>query len=199
MRPSRPVMPQELLTSFRQRLVGRRGFGSPFAGRRLTLVVHATALLGRSLRMAVFLRRSRIEIAHAQIFNSIMVGRLAAYMARVPLRISMVPGPWHLETPLFRWMDIRTEWMDTVLVGGSQRITDLYLEAGVPAARCRTIPYCGDADKFDPALADRARFREELGLADDVPLVGQVAHFYGVIPAPYAPPIAAGRGLKWAR
>jgi glycosyltransferase involved in cell wall biosynthesis len=125
-----------------------------------------------------------------------VVGRLAAFMARVPVRISMVPGPWHLETPFFRRMDIRTEWMDTVLVGGSEHVTSLYIEAGVPARRCRTIRYCGDAKKFDPATADGRRFREELGLDDGVPLVGQVAHFYASVPAPYAPPLAAGRGLK---
>ncbi|HEX4520725.1 MAG TPA: glycosyltransferase [Gaiellaceae bacterium] len=168
----------------------------PRIGVRLSLLVHAAALLRRALSLALVLRRLEAEITHAQIFNSIILGRLAAYVARVPVRISMVPGPWHLEVPTFRRMDIRTQWMDTVLVGGSQRITDLYREAGVPPRRTRTIPYCGDAAKFDPALADGRRFRKALGLDPDVPLVGQVAHFYPIVAAPYAPPLAAGRGLK---
>jgi glycosyltransferase involved in cell wall biosynthesis len=168
----------------------------PFVGGRLTVLVHGAALLRRALSMALLLRRLDPEITHAQVFNSIMVGRLAAFVARVPLRISMVPGPWHLETPFFRRMDIRTEWMDTVLVGGSEHVTNLYLEAGVPARRCRTIRYCADAKRFDPAVADGRRFRQELGLDVDVPLVGQVAHFYAGVPAQYAPPRVGERGLK---
>jgi glycosyltransferase involved in cell wall biosynthesis len=187
------IRPQTLTSSgWAVGLVGR----VPLVGGRLTFLIHATAILRRAVSMALLLRRLNPEVSHAQVFNSIVIGRLAAFMARVPVRISMVPGPWHLETPFFRQVDIRTEWMDTVLVGGSEHVTSLYLEAGIPARRCRTIRYCGDAKKFDPATADGRRFREELGIGDDVPLVGQVAHFYASVPAPYAPPLAAGRGLK---
>jgi glycosyltransferase involved in cell wall biosynthesis len=168
----------------------------PRIGRRLTLLVHGASLLRRSVSIALLLRRLEPDITHAQIFNSIMVGRIAAFLARVPVRISMVPGPWHLETPIFQRMDIKTQWMDTVLVGGSKRVSDLYLEAGVDPSRVRTIPYSGDAGRFNPGQADGRRFREELGIEPGVPLIGQVAHFYGVVPAPYAPPLAAGRGLK---
>jgi len=187
------AMPQNLGSS--SRLLGLLG-RVPFLGRRLVLLGHAAATLRRAVAIATFLRREQIDIAHAQIFNSIVVGRVAAFLARVPIRLSMVPGPYHLESPLLRRIDLATERLDTLVIGGSQRVTDLYLEAGLERSRVRTIPYGCSAEEFDPATVDGRGFRAELGIGETTPLVGQVAYFYQVVREPIAPPSVSGRGAK---
>ncbi|MDP1846689.1 MAG: glycosyltransferase [Solirubrobacteraceae bacterium] len=154
------------------------------------------ALLRTAGRMARILRRERIDIAHTHVISSILIGRIAGLMARVPLRVSMVPGPYHLESDYLRRADLATQWMDHRLIAGSQRTDDLYAQHGIPAERRRVVSYGADRDGFDPADADPARIRQELGLSPDALLVGQVAYFYPVDDGPFAPPDVRGRGVK---
>lgn len=53
-----------------------------------------------------------------------------------------------------------------------------------------------DPAGFDPARADGARVRGELGLAQDAVVVGQIAFFYPPLVPPIAPPGMEGRGIK---
>jgi glycosyltransferase involved in cell wall biosynthesis len=163
---------------------------------RLVYAVHALALLRSAARMARVLRRHRVDVVHTHVFSSMIVGRLAGWMARVPLRVAMIPGPYHLEAPLLRWLDLRTRRLDHLLIAGCERTNELYAELGVPAAVTRTVGYGVDPTRFDPDQVDGASFRRELGVAGATPLIGQVAFFYAVIGGPAAPPWADGRGIK---
>lgn len=164
--------------------------------RPLSYVLRAATIANQSLRLAWFLRRSRIDIVHAQVYQSIVIGRLAAWLARVPIRVAMVPGPWHMEVPKLRRISIWTQWIDSATVGGSQRVDDLHAEAGIPVERRRVIRYGADHTVFDPARANGERFRVELGLEAGTPLVGQVAYFYPRQPARVSPPVVGDRGVK---
>lgn len=185
--------PQNLGSTSR---LARRLGRVPRIGRALRSPLDGAALLATSLRMAHLLRRLDVDIAHTQIFNSIVIGRLAGTLARVPIRISMVPGPYHLEAALTRRIDLATHRLDHRLVGGSQRIDDLYRELGVAPGRLHAIRYGADPALFDPARADPGRVRDELGIAVSAPLVVQVAHFYPIVDGALAPPFVRGRGLK---
>ena len=146
--------------------------------------------------MARILRRLEIEVTHTHIFNAILIGRIAGALARVPVRIAMVPGPYHLEAPFTRRIDLATLRLDRCVVGGSQYTDDLYAALGVPAQQHRCIPYGADPTVFDPRRADPGRIRREFGVLDSTPLIGQIAHFYPVVRGPLAPPGLEGRGLK---
>jgi len=148
------------------------------------------------LRLARQFRRERISIVHTHIFHSILVGRLAAWLARVPCRVSMVPGPLHLEAPLTRLADRLTAWMDHRVVAGSQATASLYRDLGMTEPRLECIPYGGDPVRFDPAVTDGARIRREFGISTTDRVIGLVAHFYPPRHDWRTPPALRGRGLK---
>lgn len=186
------AMTQPLISS--SRFAARLG-ALPYIG-VARWAIDAVALLRTAGRMARILRRERIDIAHTHVISSILIGRIAGAMAHVPVRVAMVPGPYHLESDYLRRADLATQWLDHRLIAGSQRTDDLYAEHGVPARRRRVVSYGADRDGFDPAQADPARLRRELGLEPGTPLIGQVAYFYPVDDGPFAPPEVRGRGVK---
>jgi glycosyltransferase involved in cell wall biosynthesis len=89
-----------------------------------------------------------------------------------------------------------THRLDHRLLAGCQYTNDLYGRLGVPERYRRTVRYGIDAERFDPAAADGRRVRRALGLADETPVVGQVAWFYPALSPPFAPPGMEGRGIK---
>jgi glycosyltransferase involved in cell wall biosynthesis len=163
---------------------------------RLVWGVHLLALLRTAARMARILRRMDADVVHSHVFASIIVARLAGTIARVPVRIAMIPGPYHLEAPAMRRFDLATWRLDHRLVAGCERTNELYAQARVPASRRRTVGYGVDPTSFDPRTASGTRIREQLGVPAGVPLVGQVAFFYPVLTGGAVPPWAAGRGIK---
>jgi glycosyltransferase involved in cell wall biosynthesis len=148
------------------------------------------------LRMAWTLRRLQVDIAHTHIFSSMLVTRLASTIARVPVSVAMIAGPLHLESPKIRRLDFATMRFEDRLLAGCRYTYDLYLELGAEPEMVRTVGYGIDPAGFDPAAADGARVRRELGVDVDTVLVGQVAWFYPALVDPIAPPSMTGRGIK---
>ena len=148
------------------------------------------------LRLARSFRRQRVTVVHTHVFSTIIIGRVAAWLARVPCRVSMVPGPLHLEAPGTRWLDRLTAWMDHRVVAGSRATYDRYLAMGLSAPHLQCIPYGVDAARFDPAAADGTALRREFNIAPDAPLVGLVAYFYPPRSDWQTPAHLRGRGLK---
>jgi glycosyltransferase involved in cell wall biosynthesis len=163
---------------------------------RLRLLVYMVRLPLAVLRLAWRFRRRRADIVHTHIFNSIVIGRLAAWIARVPHRVAMVPGPLHLEAPFTRWVDRLTWWMDDRVISGCKWTRDRYRALGMTEPRLACIGYGADAARFDPTRSDAARVRRELGVAAEAPLVGLVAHFYPPRRDWQTPPSMRGRGIK---
>lgn len=124
--------------------------------------------------LARTLRRLRPAIAHTYLTVGNLVGRVAAIAAGVPtivmedqLSVSQdvysVPPPVVLAYRLAeRWLSRRT----TVYLGPSRIVQEASSAAkGWPPERCRVLPNAVDCRRFAP-IADRARLRGELGLAD---------------------------------
>jgi len=168
----------------------------PRVGRALRVPVDAAAILASSVELARLLRRLDADIAHTHIINAILIGRLAGVLARVPVRVATVPGPYHLEARPTRLLDLATHRLESCLIGGSEAIDRLYRRHGVAPERLRWIPLGTDAAVFDPRTADPARARRELGVPPLAPLIGQVAHFYPKPNGLAAPPHLRGRSLK---
>jgi glycosyltransferase involved in cell wall biosynthesis len=164
--------------------------------RRVLYLVYGLHLTGSIVRMAILFRRLQVDVVHTHVFPSMLIARAAGALARVPVRVAMIAGPLHLEAPLLRKLDLATRRLDHRLLAGSQYTNDLYRRFGVPARARRTVGYGIDPGGFDPAEADGARVRRELGLADDAVVVGQVAWFYQVLSPPFVPRSMAGRGIK---
>ena len=165
-------------------------------GNRWKAAAYAMRLADATLRLAVILRQLRVDIAHAHHFNAVLLGRLAGAVARVPVRIGMIPGPAHLEAPLTARIDRLTGRLEHRTVASCEYIRMLYRALGVPSCRLARVHYGADADRFDPRLADPARVRQDLGLSADAPLVGQVAYFYPPSQGWHVSPSVRGLGIK---
>jgi glycosyltransferase involved in cell wall biosynthesis len=165
-------------------------------GRIGRLLVYAVRLPWTVVRLARFFRRERVDVVHTHVFNTMIIGRLAAWLARVPCRVAMVTGPLHLEAPFTRWADRMTWWMDHQVIAGSRWTRDRYLALGRPEHRLACVSYGANAARFDPSRADPDRVRRELEIAPGVPLIGLVAYFYPPRDDWQTPPAIRGRGIK---
>ena len=163
---------------------------------RLRVVVYLVRAPIAICQLAYLFRRERVAVVHTHIFNSIFMGRVAAWIARVPCRVSMIPGPLHLDAPLTRAADRRTWWMDHRVVAGSEWTRDRYLALGLRPPRLACIAYGADPARFDPAHADPARIRREFRLGPATPLIGLVAYFYPPRDGWHTPPFLRNRGVK---
>jgi glycosyltransferase involved in cell wall biosynthesis len=107
------------------------------------------------LALLRLLRRERFDIIQTHLFHSMIIGRISAWFADVPIRFSMIAGPFHLEAYTPRWIDRWTCWLDTAIIASCQYTRSLYRKIGVPARRLEVIYYGPDERKFDPARAIR--------------------------------------------
>src|SRR5690606_31707682 len=132
----------------------------------------------RVVALARTFRRLRPDVVQYHVFSSIILGRLSAWLADVPVRLSMIPGPFYLEAPGLAGVDVRTAPLDTKVIASCEYTRELYERAGVPRTHVELIYYGQDPVRFDPAKANPARVRRELGIDPGRPIVGDVAYFY---------------------
>ncbi|MET0221327.1 MAG: glycosyltransferase [Tardiphaga sp.] len=155
------------------------------------------ALPRRILKLARLLDQERFDIVQTHLFHSMVIGRIAAWLADVPVRLSMIAGPFHLEAYTPRWIDASTEWMDTALIPSCEYSRTLYRSMGVSNERLDVIYYGPDETRFDPSREVAADLRGEYGWPPDTPLIGMVAYFYPELGANrWTPPAVHGRPVK---
>jgi glycosyltransferase involved in cell wall biosynthesis len=145
--------------------------------------------------LAALLRRLRPDVVHSHILEGVVSARLAAWLVDVPLRFGGNVAPISIESELMRPLEIGTAFCDTHTIASCRHTRDLFIQHGVPADQVELIYYAVDQSRHDPALADGARVRRELGIPADVPVVGKVAYFYQPATAALFPQWD-GRGLK---
>lgn len=152
---------------------------------------------GRLAAIVRLLRRLRADVVHTHLFPSIVMGRLASWLADVPLRFSMIPGTYCLESPGLQDLETGTAWADTKVIATCEETRSLYVAGGIEREHVEMIPYGIEDDRFDPTRADGARVRREIGIEEGQLLVGLVAYFYPPAPdSPFAPPQLVGRDVK---
>ena len=142
-------------------------------------------------------RRERFDIIQTHVFRSVIIGRIAAWLADVPERISMITSPAYLEGEIPRFIDLATYWMDNKVIASCQYTQALYKSFGVKD-KCISLIYYGiDSDKFDPATTNPVPIREEFGCTPDTPLIVMVAYFYPrFAPSRRIPPKLWNRTIK---
>lgn len=151
----------------------------------------------RVIALARAFRRLRPDVVQCHLFSSIILGRMAAWLADVPVRLSMIPGPYYLEAPGLSGIDVRTASLDTKVIASCEYTRELYERQGIPRSHVELIYYGQDPTRFDPANADGLRVRRELGIDPARPVVGDVAYFYPASPdGPFTPPHLVDRGIK---
>jgi glycosyltransferase involved in cell wall biosynthesis len=132
----------------------------------------------RIIRLASLFRRERFDVVHTHLFHSMLMGRIAAWLADVPVRLTMVANPRHFDVPAARWIDRSTCWMDTALIASCEYTRTHYRALGVNESRIILIYYGPDASRFDPQSVAPVDLRQEYGWGPETRLIGNVAHFY---------------------
>lgn len=165
------------------------GAGAPAAILRMPFTI---------LKLARTLRRERFDIVQTHIFKSMVVGRPAAWIADVPVRLAMIAGPFHLEAHSSRWIERLSYWMDTKLIPASEFSRTLCRDLRIPDERMApTVYYSADADKFDPTAIRPANIRAEFNWDPNTPVIAHVAYFYPRLPkGRWVPNGLHGRGVK---
>jgi glycosyltransferase involved in cell wall biosynthesis len=171
--------PDGLLTEEARRLPGVQTIIVPFLGRR----IHAISDLLAFLHLILLLRRLKPALVHTHSSKAGILGRWAAWFARVPLIVHTVHG--------FGITPMQPSWMQRLFVL-LERITGWITThwitvADVDARRGRqwelfdtnvsTIRPGIDPRPFQLTLppGDRQRFREEFGIGTGEYLIGTVA------------------------
>jgi len=143
------------------------------------------------------LRRERFDVIQTHLFHSMVLGRIAAWFADVPVRFSMIAGPFHLEAHTPRWIDLYTRWIDTTTIASCEYTRTLYRRMGVRSDRLAVIYYGPDERKFDPSKTVSANLHAEFDWPSDTPIIGMVAYFYPELPrSRWTPPSVQGRSVK---
>jgi glycosyltransferase involved in cell wall biosynthesis len=126
-----------------------------------------------------------------------VMGRIAAWLADVPVRLGMLTGPFILQAPITRWIDRDTCWMETGLIPSCELSMQLYQSMGVRKKRLTLVYYAPDERKFSSEQVQPVNLREEFGWPPDTPLIGKVAYFYPrLIGKGWVPAYLQGRGVK---
>ena len=148
-------------------------------------------------KIARLLRRERFDIVQTHLFHSMIVGRIAAWLADVPVRLAMVASPFHLEARITRYIDRATVWMETGVIASCEKTRSLYQEIGVKLKKISLIYYGPDERKFDPEVVPSSNVRAEFGWPPDTPVISLVAYFYPELPkSGWVPEVAFNRAIK---
>lgn len=143
------------------------------------------------------LRRLRPDVVHGHLLPSVVMARIAAWIADVPIVFGVNAGPLTLESDLFRPIEIGTAFCDTRTIASCTYTRELFIRNGIPESKTALVYYTTDQTRFDPAAADGERVRRELGIEPGTPLIGIVAYFYPPSQSlAVSGPNLLGRGVK---
>lgn len=134
-------------------------------------------------RIAAALQRCRTlvnhvqpDLIHSHFVSTTLVVRMALGANHAIPRLFQVPGPLHLEHPLFGWLDIKTSGPGDYWVGSCRWTCAEYARRGVGADRL-FLSYYG-THFGNGAAPPRGALRRELDVGLETPLVGMVAYTY---------------------
>lgn len=137
--------------------------------------------------LQVLVKHVAPDIVHSHFVGTTLTMRLALKNDPTP-RIFQVPGPLHLEHPVYRRGELASAGNQDYWVGSCQWTCDKYVECGIDPARVFLSYYGTDLDAFKPA--NSGTLRKEFGLSGKK-IIGMVAYMYA--PKKY---LGQTRGLK---
>lgn len=129
------------------------------------------------------------DILHLHFVTNVLMARLALRRNQTP-RLFQVPGPLHLESPLFRLLDKVTSTDADYWAGACKKTCEIYKQLGIDERRIFLAYYGTFKDEYGNSLPV-GRLREEYGIGADSKIVSMVSYFYK--PKKY---LGQKRGLK---
>lgn len=129
------------------------------------------------------------DVIHSHFVGTTLSMRLALGRESGIPRFFQVPGPLHLEHPVFRALELGSADNLDHWIGSCEWTCDRYRSLGVPTAKIFRAYY--GLDSIGWQKPSTGTLRRELGMGPDTPIVGMVAYYYA--PKRY---LGHTRGLK---
>lgn len=137
------------------------------------------------LRLRAIFRREKYEIVHTHSSKAGIIARWAARLAGVPVIVHTIHGlPFHPYQPeaanlFYICLEKVAARVTDRIVTVADAMAEKAAAAGVaPRDKFTTIHSGMDLDSFLEAKKDRARVRDELGIAEDELVVGKIARLF---------------------
>ena len=126
--------------------------------------------LGQVARLAAYLRKAGVRLAHTNGMKAHVIGGLAARLARVPVvwHVRDFLGQGRLEDLVF-WLGAR---VPVRIITNSQAVARTWWERGVSPSRVVAVHNGVDVERYEGRDGDA--FRVSLGIPAGVPLVGLI-------------------------
>ena len=129
-------------------------------------------------RVARLLRRQRVDVVHAFLFDAEMVARLAAPLARVPVVIASERNTEYVRPRTHSVLLKATEGLFDVMVANSMSGKRFNIRTlGLSEGQIEVVHNGVDVEKFRPDRAVGLAFREKLGIGPETPLIGMVGSY----------------------
>lgn len=125
--------------------------------------------------LTVIFRSERPDVVHYYVIPLSFWARIAAWLARVPVRVYKPPSLWDLEISLYRLTEQATCWMDTTVIASSKPLELFYRRLPWMQSKVMLGYYGFPLEPFDPAL-DGSLVRSEFDIPTNVPVVGMIAY-----------------------
>ncbi|MBC7690642.1 MAG: glycosyltransferase family 4 protein [Methylotenera sp.] len=116
------------------------------------------------------------DLIHSHFFGTTLVLRYALGKEHPVARIFQIPGPLHLEQPLFRNWELSSAGPADFWIPSSQYIKKLYSDAGIPEDRLFQSYYGVDLSQKPPVRT--YALHDLLSLPHDQKIIGNVSHIY---------------------
>lgn len=116
------------------------------------------------------------DIIHSHFVATTLTMRLALGKNHPIPRVFQVPGPLHLEHPVFRRGELVTAGDADYWIGSCEWTCNRYRAFGISPDRIALAYYGADVDTFTPR--EPGTLRPALGIEAGIPIVGMVAYMY---------------------
>lgn len=123
------------------------------------------------------LRAFSADVVHCHLVPANLWGRIAAWLAHVPVRVTQWPGPLPLELPVPRLLELATVWMDSAIIASSLATQRIYQRYPHTRHKVHLIYYGFPLEPFTSGPPSRA-IRTEFAIPQDASVVGMVAYMY---------------------
>ena len=129
-------------------------------------------------RLASWCRRHRIDVVHAFLFDAEIAARLAAPLGGVSAVISSERNTEYVRPRLHSILLKATQGLFDVMVSNSVSGKNFNIRTlGLPASRIEVVHNGVDVKRFAPNRSAGVAFREKLGIASGVPVIGMVGSY----------------------
>lgn len=136
--------------------------------------------------LSAYIEKHQFDVVEYCLFPALVVARLASFRCGVPSRVQLTTGPYNMDSPILKLVEMFSSWMETTVLATSQCIKRQYRKIGVPEKRLPVIHFGHDHERFSMDRVGRAASRQWLletqSIPLDAPLVSMVSRFYAPLP-----------------